>query len=52
MFVGVMKMFKQLGKGCLDIYKYLDEKGNELEYNFEQLKEEKDKVFQAHSVLI
>lgn len=43
-FVGVMRMFKQLGDGCLDVYKYLDEKGNELEYNFEQLKEEKDKA--------
>ena len=43
-FVGVMKMFKQLGVGCLDIYKYLDENGDKLENNFEQLKEEKDKV--------
>ena len=43
-FVGVMKMFKQLGGGCLDIYKYLDENGDKLENNFEQLKEEKDKV--------
>ena len=45
-FVGVMKMFKQLGGGCLDIYKYLDENGDKLEnnFNFEQLKEEKDKA--------
>jgi hypothetical protein len=43
-FVGVMKMFKQLGEGCLDIYNYLYEKGDELKYDFEQLKEEKDKV--------
>lgn len=43
-FVGVMKMFKQLGGGCLDIYKYLDENGDKLENNFEQLKEEKDKA--------
>lgn len=43
-FVGVMKMFKQLGKGCLDIYNYLNEDGNKVEYNFEQLKEEKDKA--------
>ena len=43
-FVGVIKMFNQLDKGCLDIYNYLYEKGDELKYDFEQLKEEKDKV--------
>jgi hypothetical protein len=43
-FVGVMKMFKQFGKGCLDIYNYLNEDGNKVEYNFEQLKEEKEKA--------
>ena len=43
-FVGVMKMFKQLGEGCLDIYQYLDKQGDELEHNFEQLKEEIEKA--------
>ena len=43
-FVGVMKMLNHLSEGCLDIYNYLYGKGDEPKYDFEQLKEEKDKV--------